>query len=323
MPVRRSLTTICLALTLLLFVAIPARADDCGLVGQLLTCDPVEKSPEILVTPEGWLTLPGANGSAPSPGPGGPPVVDHDGARRLLELANQERTAAGLNPLTSRADLVELALEHTFAMVESDSVFHNLDLLERPLRAVLGADVVGENVGWSTDVDDLHRRLMASPGHRASLLEPRFTVVGMAVVRTGNGRYYATQDFARPSGGTPAPAPSSPASDGPSPAPRSPVAGPASSPAAEPAPEPAAPGTDAASSPTSLAQPSSAGEREDAVQVPMELAQGEVESLFPIQPVAVEIPAGRVALVTFAGALAGFVALGNGVVVVRNRRLAR
>lgn len=325
MPARRSLTTIGLALTLLLLVAVPARAEGCGLVGQLLTCDPVEEPPEILVTPDGWLTLSGADGSVPSPGSGGPAVVDSAGALRLLELANQERTAAGLGVLTSRADLVDLALAHTFAMVESDSIFHNLDLLGRPLR-VLGTDVVGENVGWSTDVDDLHRRLMASPGHRANLLEPRFTVVGMAVVATGNGRYYATQDFAQAQGSLPearAAAPvASPSSERTSPTPSPPVAEPTGLPSASPASTPTTPATESVSSPTSRPEPTPAM-TDGRAQVPAGRAHGEVESFLATPLVADEVPTAPVALVVLAVALAGIVALADGAVVVRDRRLAR
>ena len=48
-------------------------------------------------------------------------------------------------------------------------------------------------------VEDLHRKLMASEGHRANILDPQMThiAVGVAVKETG---YYVTQIFVRPVG---------------------------------------------------------------------------------------------------------------------------
>lgn len=315
MRVRRLLTIASLASSLLLLVAIPAWAAGCGPVADLLTCDPQADPPEIGVTPEGYYTLPGAPGSAPATGTGGPPVVDTEGARRLLQLANQERAAAGLTALTSRADLVDLALEHTFAMVERDSIFHNLDLLERPLRSVLGADVVGENVGWSTDVDDLHRLLMASPLHRASLLEPRFSVVGMAVVLTGEGRYYATQDFAQPNGVAPAP-PGAPASA--APVRVTPVVDTAPSVASTPRPR-STPATDPAPAPPTEST-ATTEMSDDPVPAPTGLAMGEVESIFPTRPVAADAPGERAELLALATILATVVAVGNATCLYRDRQ---
>ncbi len=243
MSPRRLLTATSLALALLVLVAIPVRAQACSLADQVLTCpspsDPLPAGPE--AASGGLLTVPGDLTDALVDGGGGP-VVDTEGARRLLELANQERGAVGAQPLTSRADLVDLAVEHTLSMAEQGTVFHNLDLTGRPLQDELDARIVGENVGWSTDVEDLHRRFMASPGHRASLLEPRFSVVGMAVVRTPNGRYYATQDFAQPrSGPTPALPPAPPPAPAPALSRPAPVLRPPATPAVAPVAAPEAP----------------------------------------------------------------------------------
>jgi len=39
---------------------------------------------------------------------------------------------------------------------------------------------------------------MNSPGHRANLLNPRFSVAGFAVVQAPDGRYFITEDFFQP-----------------------------------------------------------------------------------------------------------------------------
>lgn len=303
MPARRSITILCLALSLLLLVAVPARAG-CTLVGELLTC-----------TPEGLHGLSGPGGSPPPDSVGA--GVYPEGARRLLELANQERAAVGLGLLTSRPDLVELALRHTQAMVQDDSIFHNLNLLGKPLRALLGASVVGENVGWSTDIEDLHRRLMASAGHRASLLEPRFSVVGMAVVRSENGRYYATQDFAQPDGGpTLAPPSTTPP---PPPAPRRPVAVPPPVVEVAPAaPLPRVVDAPPVAEPVLVTVPEVVAVPEREPVAPP--AEGAVAGLLSATPVS-SSSADRRGLVALAAILAALVGLGNGLSAVRNRHL--
>ena len=144
-----------------------------------------------------------------------PPLLageDPAGARRLLELANQERARAGLAALVSRDDVVAIALQHTKTMAATGGIFHNDAYFGSAVKARLDALARGENVGVSGSVDDIHARLMASTAHRANILDRRFTVAGMAVVRDASGQVYATQDFLQPrrAGAAPA-APPAPA----------------------------------------------------------------------------------------------------------------
>jgi hypothetical protein len=52
----------------------------------------------------------------------------------------------------------------------------------------------GENVALDYDAEHGHQHLMLSPPHRANLLNPRYNVVGLGVVRNGD-RLYIVQDF--------------------------------------------------------------------------------------------------------------------------------
>lgn len=208
-----------LSLALVLVAPVPAGASACDLLDKLGACTPSD--PEVVFTPEGLITLPGVGSSAP-PAPPAPssPTLLPDAARRLLDLANQERARVGAPALVFRDDVVRLAVAHTRKMIQGSGggIFHNLDLLTKPLRQTLGALVVGENVGWSTHLEDLHPRLMASPPHRAALLDPRFTVAGFAVIHNTDGIYYVTQDFIQPSGAVPSPPAPPPTSGPPAPA---------------------------------------------------------------------------------------------------------
>lgn len=125
---------------------------------------------------------------------------DPVGATELLVLANLERTAAGLALLEARGDAYEVAVEHSRRMAVVGEIFHNDGYFTSEMRQRLGAKVLGENVARNQSVADAHRRLMASPGHRANLLDPRFTVVGMAVVRSADGTGFVTQSFLQPAG---------------------------------------------------------------------------------------------------------------------------
>lgn len=177
----------------------------------------------------------------PPPAPAAPRNAP-EAAQRLLDLVNAERTKAGMGRLTSRDDVVAIALAHTQRMVASGTIFHNDNYFSDSVQRLLNSKARGENVAQNSSVDDTHTRLMNSPGHRANILDPRFSVVGFAVVQATDGRYYTTQDFLQPAGAVapvaPAPGPPTPAAPA---APRPVVA--ASAPVAGVAPTSTAPAT--------------------------------------------------------------------------------
>lgn len=149
------------------------------------------------------------------------PRVVPEAARRLLELANAERRQGGLGPLAWRDDAAAIAVAHSLRMTATGDLFHNDGYFSVATRSSLNAAALGENVAYNGTVDDAHRRLMASPPHRANLLDRRFSAVGMGVVLAPDGRYFVTQDFLQPAGAAPAP---QPAAAAPAPAPRRPAA---------------------------------------------------------------------------------------------------
>lgn len=119
-------------------------------------------------------------------------------AAHLFALVNQDRADAGLPPVAARGDVESIAVGHSFAMAKSGSIWHNDDYFTESTRARLGASVLGENVASNSSIDDANRRLMASPGHRANLLDRRFSVIGIGVVDDGTGYLYITEDFVDP-----------------------------------------------------------------------------------------------------------------------------
>ncbi len=100
-------------------------------------------------------------------------------------------------PLRSDSRLVEVARDQAERMRDQGRIFHNPNN---------GADVeaqgvdwerVGENVGVGPNAADVQRAFMNSSPHRANILDPRFTELGVGVAVASNGRVYVAQVFAK------------------------------------------------------------------------------------------------------------------------------
>jgi len=125
---------------------------------------------------------------------------------QLLQLTNRERFSAEVNPdLTSDSALSEIARSHSFAM-RDQGFFGHEGPDGRTLRQRL--DVAGvpysraaENIAQVTNSTDpavfAHELLMDSERHRANILDPRFSYVGIGVSRSGD-TFWITQIFIRP-----------------------------------------------------------------------------------------------------------------------------
>lgn len=119
--------------------------------------------------------------------------------RRMLELVNLEREARGLRPLAPLRALAEVARRHSRSMAEAGEASHEAggQTLEQRIRGALDdACQSAENIGKHINVDYALADLLASPGHRANLLNPVFTGIGIGIARRG-GFLFITQDFVR------------------------------------------------------------------------------------------------------------------------------
>ena len=121
--------------------------------------------------------------------------------QRILELVNQERTAAGKNPLQLNNQLDQAANLHNDKMAQADNMSHNL-----PGEASLGDRIsdtgydwrrVGENiaVGQQTP-EQVMDGWMNSPGHRKNILNSEFTDIGVGYGEDNTGPYW-TQVFGK------------------------------------------------------------------------------------------------------------------------------
>lgn len=126
---------------------------------------------------------------------------DSELARELFALANGERARAGLPPLQWSGAAAEVAHEHSEDMCNSDFVGHVSPNSGGPADRVRSAGIkvslVLENVARAPSIRQVHRGLMNSPGHRANILSPEATELGIGVVRHESGELLATQVFLR------------------------------------------------------------------------------------------------------------------------------
>lgn len=101
---------------------------------------------------------------------------------QFVDLINTERRNRGLTQLSTNGDLVTGARAQADAIRDAGRLYHNPDLGS----VTSGWRKLGENVGYGGTVAALHAAFMASPGHRANILDPAYTHVGIGVVVEGS-----------------------------------------------------------------------------------------------------------------------------------------
>ncbi len=126
--------------------------------------------------------------------------------RRVVALIADERRRAGLSPLTVEPRLQQVARQHSLDMQRSGFVGHvsprTGSASDRVRKAHLTVARLTENVARAYSIEDAHRGLMSSPGHRRNILDPEVEVlgVGVAVRDLGDRTFelHVTQLFATP-----------------------------------------------------------------------------------------------------------------------------
>jgi len=107
--------------------------------------------------------------------------------RELFVLVNRDRAAAGLPALTRDARLQEVARGHSREMARVGEVVHVSDKSGGAVDRVRAAHVspvprtLAENVGRAFSTVEVENGFMGSPGHRANILNPDITHVGIGV----------------------------------------------------------------------------------------------------------------------------------------------
>jgi hypothetical protein len=139
------------------------------------------------------------------PDPPSPPVAAamHDDAtcydvraaeRTLARSMNRARAGRGISKLRFDIHLGRVARKHTLEMIDHREPFHTAPIALG--RRITRWSSLGENVGRGLTPRVLHRAFMASPTHRANILNPLFQYVGVGTKRHG-GKLWVTVNFER------------------------------------------------------------------------------------------------------------------------------
>jgi hypothetical protein len=120
--------------------------------------------------------------------------------RQLLQLVNQARNQQGLKPLAWDPALAVAAQQHAQWVARSAELAHQYpgepDLATRASNAGARFHEIAENVAEGQSVAQLHAEWMNSPHHRANILDPNITSIGIAIVQRG-GKLFAVEDFSQ------------------------------------------------------------------------------------------------------------------------------
>lgn len=122
---------------------------------------------------------------------------------QLIDLLNAERTQRGLSTLGTDTLLVQVAEAHSQDMVNRNFFSHTNPDGQDPGDRLDNAGykwlTYGENIGGGyTSPQAMFNAWMNSSGHRANLLNPNFTEIGIGYVTGGYYGHYWTAVLATP-----------------------------------------------------------------------------------------------------------------------------
>lgn len=132
--------------------------------------------------------------------------------KALLELVNRERRKEKVPALTIQPALCRAAQGHAENMAKQEKLSHQLDgkgVGDRVSETGYDWRSVGENLAMApAEKDgedppppapaDIHKMWMESKGHRANIVNGKYTQIGLATARSKKGTYFYVQVFATP-----------------------------------------------------------------------------------------------------------------------------
>ncbi len=135
-------------------------------------------------------------------------------ARKMWQMVNAIRanphyrheTGGRARPLQWNARLARVARAHSEYMRRRQELTHlgphGWDPGRRMRHAGLAWSAYAENVALANGIRDAMRLFMEEPpfqpNHRANILNPLYSEIGIGIVRAPHGQIYITQDFLRP-----------------------------------------------------------------------------------------------------------------------------
>ncbi|KOP69640.1 hypothetical protein AMS59_22185 [Lysinibacillus sp. FJAT-14745] len=140
------------------------------------------------------------NNTATAPSKSTPSTTTSDVSafeQEVVKLTNAERTKAGLAPFKTDDQLMAAAREKSQDMQSKNYFSHTSPTFGSPFDRMKALGITyksaGENIAQGQRTpQEVVKAWMDSPGHRANILNEKFTHIGVGYVKSGN---YWTQQF--------------------------------------------------------------------------------------------------------------------------------
>lgn len=123
----------------------------------------------------------------------------------IVQYTNQERGRVGLAPLAVNTRLTDAARHHARNMAAFENMSHTVSGADLPDPASrlryygYSYRLWGENIAWNyPTAQSVVSAWINSPGHRANMLNPEFTEIGVGVAYSSRGEPYYAQNFGKP-----------------------------------------------------------------------------------------------------------------------------
>lgn len=121
----------------------------------------------------------------------------------VLRLVNVERSKNGLPALKSDWQLSRVARYKSQDMINKGYFSHTSPTYGSPFKMMesfgIRFSAAGENIAYGQRTPaEVMKGWMNSPGHRANILNPSYTHIGIGLAKTSKGVNYWTQMFIKP-----------------------------------------------------------------------------------------------------------------------------
>jgi uncharacterized protein YkwD len=169
-----------------------------------LSCTPGGDTPSPVPSPSSSPTGTSSPtpSSSPTTTPSSPGTVGTAEENEVVRLTNAERAKGGCAPLKHDPQLRAAAFGHSDDMAKRNYFDHDSQdgrsFMDR-IRAAgfTGGSAWAENIAFGQpSAASVVEGWMKSSGHRANIMNCRFTLIGVGAAKSAQGRIYWTQDFA-------------------------------------------------------------------------------------------------------------------------------
>ncbi|EMR07923.1 Parasporal protein [Bhargavaea cecembensis DSE10] len=131
-----------------------------------------------------------------------PPSPQEEISQQTIVLVNAEREARGIAPLTADPALSAMAQLKSEDMAQNNYFEHESPTYGQVWDMAAMFDYsftrIGENIAWNQQsAREVVTAWMNSEGHRANILDPRFTHIGAGFAKNAEGELYWTHHFSR------------------------------------------------------------------------------------------------------------------------------